>query len=210
MLDPRVTVEDMRTFWKGCVCLYNGDPVLVISVGNKDGGGFPAQIKRLKTGEIEKILIDDDRVLQPPDSRLGFVNLNGLVIYTSRAPVRRFMMGINDGNLKSRKLIDYFRYERGEIHTLSTSSMEFYRTLVGDYPTLTQAVEQVKTFGGACAFDRQFAVCEEKYVYYKDRKVGRLLRGAIDARGIEFMPGREYLKSVIGKFDYDEAARTLG
>lgn len=209
MLDPRVTVEDLRTFWKGCIAFYRGAPVLVISVGS-DGGKKVAQIKDLKDGDIKRIVIDSDDTLTPPDSRLGFVNLNGLVVYAKRTPVRRYMMGINDSNLKVQKLVDYFRYERGEIHQLSTSSMEFYRTLMGEYPSLEQALEQVKTFGGACAFDRQFAVCENRYLYYKNLKVGRVLRGAIDARGFEFVPEKEYLKSVIWNFNYDEAQRSLG
>lgn len=208
MLDPRVSVEDLRTFWKGCIALYEGEPVLVINVGT-DGDKKVAQVKNLKDGNINRVWIKEDNTLTPPDSRLGYVNLNGLVVYVSRAPVRRFMMGINDSNIKVAKLVDYFRYERGEIHSLSTSSMEFYRTLKGQYPSLTEAIEQVKTFGGICAFDRQFAVCENRHLYYKRRKVGRVLRGATDLRGLEFAPEFQYLKSVVWNFDYDQAARTV-
>jgi len=209
MLDPRVSVEDLRTFWKGCIAIHEGEPVLVINVGS-DGNKKVAQVKSLKDGNIERVWIKEDNTLTPPDSRLGYVNLNGLVVYVSRAPVRRFMMGINDSNIKVGKLIDFFRYERGEIHSLSTSSMEFYRTLKGIYPSLPEAIEQVKTFGGVCAFDRQFAVCENRHLYYKKRKVGRVLRGATDLRGLEFSPEFQYLKSVVWNFDYDQAARTVG
>lgn len=208
MLDPRITVEDLRVFWKGCIALHEGEPVFVINTGI-DGDKKVAQVKNLKDGHITRVWIKENNTLTPPDSRLGFVNLNGLVIYTSRAPIRRFMMGINDSNIKISRLIDYFRYERGEIHTLSTSSMEFYRTLKGQYPSLPEAIEQVKTFGGACAFDRQFAVCEDRHLYYKRRRVGRVLRGAIDLRGLEFFPEFSHLKSVVWNFDYDQAARTV-
>ena len=210
MLDPRISIEDLRQYWKGCVAIHKNQPVLVINIGQKDDDKFTAQVKNLKDGSISRIDLKDDHDLLPPDTRLGYVNLNGLVVYTSRTPARRYMMGINDTNLKVSKLTDYFRYERGEIHELSTSSMEFYRTLMGEYPTLEEAIDQVKTFGGVCAFDRQFAVCENKHVYYKTRKVGSVGRGAIDERGIKFSAGREYLKSVIRNFNYDEAARTLG
>lgn len=210
MLDPRVTVDDLRTFWKGCIAFYKNEPVLVISVGKGERNEKVAQIKRLKDGSIEKIEIAENNTLVPPDSRLGFVNLNGMVIYTSRTPVRRFMMGINDSNLKASKLVNYFRYERGEIHQLSTSSIEFYRTLKGEYPTLPEALEQVKTFGGVCAFDRQFAVCENRLLYYKTKQVGKVLRGACDLRGLSLNEDKQYLKSVIWNFNYDEAARTLG
>lgn len=70
MLDPRVTVEDLRVFWKGCAAFYKGSPVLVISVGS-DGGKKVAQIKDLKDGGIKRIIIDSDDTLTPPDSRLG-------------------------------------------------------------------------------------------------------------------------------------------
>lgn len=210
MLDKRISVEDLRTFWKGCVAIHKDHPVLVINIGQKNNGSFTAQIKNLKDGSISRIDLNEDRDLIPPDTRLGFVNLNGLVVYTSRIPVRRYMMGINDSNLRDTKLVDYFRYERGEIHELSTSSMEFYRTLMGEYPSLEEALDQVKTFGGACAFDRQFAVCENKHIYYKNRRVGSVARGAIDERGIKFVAGKEYLKSVIRNFNYDEAVRNLG
>ena len=209
MLDPRVGLDDLKTFWKGCIALYKGEPVFVIGVGLAERKGYVAQIKELKTGEIHRVNIEEG-TLTPPDGRLGYVNLNGTIIYTQRKPVRRFMMGINDGNLAVKKLVNYIHYERGEIHDLSTTSMEFYRTLVGDYPTLAQAIEQTKTFGGACAFERQFAVDENRHLYYKTYLVGQVGRGAVDRRGLILKPEFKYLTSVIGEFSYEEAARTVG
>lgn len=202
MFDERVSIEDLRTFWKGCVAVFQGEPVFVIGVGDRR----EAKVKRLRDGSISTIdLTKED--LQAPDGRLGFVNLNGTVIYTQRRPVRKFMMGINDQNLHVRMLKEYLRYEAGEIHRLSTTSMEFYRTLKGEYPSLEEAIDQVKTFGGAAAFDRQFAVDEDRYLYYKMYRVGKVGRGCVDKRGLILNPGYEFLKSVIGGFDYEEASR---
>lgn len=205
MFDERVSVEDLRTFWKGCIAVYQGEPVFVIGIG--DGRrGIEAKVKRLKDGEIIALNLEEAE-LHPPDGRLGFVNLNGSVIYTQRRPVRKFMMGINDQNLQVQMLKGYLRYEAGEIHRLSTTSMEFYRTLKGVYPSLEEALDQVKTFGGAVAFDRQFAVDEDRNIYYKYFRVGKAGRGCVDKRGIIFGQGHEVLKSVIGGFDYAEASR---
>lgn len=202
MFDERVSIEDLRTFWKGCVAVFQGEPVFVIGVGDRR----EAKVKRLRDGSITTIDLTKEDLI-PPDGRLGFVNLNGTVIYTQRRPVRKFMMGINDQNLHVRMLKEYLRYEQGEIHRLSTTSMEFYRTLKGEYPSLEEAIDQVKTFGGAVAFDRQFAVDEDRYLYYKMYRVGKVGRGCVDKRGLILNPGYEFLKSVIGGFDYEEASR---
>lgn len=202
MFDERVSIEDLRTFWKGCVAVFQGEPVFVIGVGDRR----EAKVKRLRDGSITTIDLTKEDLI-PPDGRLGFVNLNGTVIYTQRRPVRKFMMGINDQNLHVRMLKEYLRYEAGEIHRLSTTSMEFYRTLKGEYPSLPEAIDQVKTFGGAVAFDRQFAVDEDRNLYYKMYRVGKVGRGCVDKRGLILNPGHEFLKSVIGGFDYEEASR---
>lgn len=202
MFDERVSIEDLRTFWKGCVAVFQGEPVFVIGVGDRR----EAKVKRLRDGSISTIDLTKEDLI-PPDGRLGFVNLNGTVIYTQRRPVRKFMMGINDQNLHVRMLKEYLRYEQGEIHRLSTTSMEFYRTLKGEYPSLEEAIDQVKTFGGAVAFDRQFAVDEDRNLYYKMYRVGKVGRGCVDKRGLILNPGYEFLKSVIGGFDYEEASR---
>lgn len=207
MFDDQVSIEDMRTFWKGCVALFKGRPVFVIGIGG-ERGKYNATIKDLRTGEREVILLEKGS-LSPPDGRLGFVNLNGEVLYTQRQPVRRFMMGVNDTNLRVRQVPNR-RYERGEIHRLSTTSIEFCRTLRGEYPSLKEALNEVLTFGGSCAFDRQFAVDEDRRLFYKERVVGKVGRGAIDSRGIVLNEGSAYLKSVIGGFDYEEAARSVG
>jgi hypothetical protein len=207
MFDERVSIDDLRTFWKGCIALSNGEPVFVINVGVT--AGVPVvHVKYLSDGRMEKLKMDQNTLL-PPDGRLGFANLNGIVYYVQRRPVRKFMMGISDSNIKIRS-IEGLRYERGEVHNLNTTSMEFYRTLVGQYPSLEEAVDQVKTFGGACAFDRQFAIDEDRNLYYRYKRVGRVLRGAIDKRGLEFSKDYAYLKSVIGEFNHEEAVRTIG
>lgn len=207
MFNERVTLEDLRTFWKGCVAIYKNRPVFVIGIGG-EAPKFTATVKDLRTGHREVIDLQEGS-LTPPDGRLGYANINGEVVYTQRQPVRRFMMGINDSNLRIRQ-IPYRRYEKGEIHKLSTTSIEFARVLDGEYPSLKDALNEVLTFGGSCAFDRQFAVDEERRVFYKDRMVGRAARGTIDSRGISLNREYAYLKSVIGGFDYEEASRSIG
>lgn len=207
MINPRTTLDDLRTFWKGCIATHNGVPLLVIGVARKEDT-ISANVKEIQTGRIFAIDLKDEFTLKPPDSRLGFVNLNGMAIYTSRTPVRRFMMGINDSNLTTKHVPD-MRYERGEIHRVSTSSIEFANTLLGKYPSFEEALEQVKVFGGLCAFDRQFAVSQDRKIYYKTDPVGIAARGAVDHRGMIFNKNREYLKSVIGAFNHDIASQIV-
>ena len=49
MFDERVSIDDLRTFWKGCIALNNGEPVFVINVG-VTGGGPVAHVKFLSDG----------------------------------------------------------------------------------------------------------------------------------------------------------------
>ncbi len=68
MFDERVSIDDLRTFWKGCIALNNGEPVFVINVGAA-AGSYVAHVKFLSDGRMEKIKMDQNTLL-PPDGRL--------------------------------------------------------------------------------------------------------------------------------------------
>lgn len=55
MFNKRVTVEDLRTFWKGCIAIYQKRPVFVIGIA-QERDGFTATVKDLRTGSGRLLL----------------------------------------------------------------------------------------------------------------------------------------------------------
>ena len=54
-------------------------------------------------------------------------------------------------------------------------------------------VQKCLDFEGACAFDKQFALCNRGYVWYKTDKVGSFRRDAKSVNDIKFDANKEHL-----------------
>jgi hypothetical protein len=205
--DDRVSNEDLRQYWKATACLIKGVPSFVIEIIRaEEQGKLRVHYRDLTTMVPKRELISPNEISHV-NNRLGFMNSNGLCAYISRTPVRKYMMGLSDGNIRVERpgRMDY----RRDLHDFSVQSREFADMINGKYPTIKQSLDIIKDFGGAVAFDRQFAIDEERNIYYKAQIVGKAGRGTIDRRGLVFKPEFEYLKSVIGAYDNDEIARVV-
>ncbi len=205
-MDKNVNYRDLRQAFLHTVCLVNKEPVYVLNVS----ADRIFQVKDLKTNKQRYEDFDPDK-LKSPLNRLGMVNRNGVAYYLVRSTARIWQMGINQNNVhpKALKGINYGRagLNMGSLSDVAIS--EVADTLAGIYPTFEEAIQSVKTFGGIVAFDRQFAICEDRLIYYKEQKVGRAGRST-KVEDISFDDGFKHLACVIGAIDNEKIKRSLG
>lgn len=203
-MDERISIEDARTLYQGCVAMFKGAPVKVARIG--EGGIFRYKsLRNLRTFEDE---FDLDK-FKSPLPRLGFVNYSSGVVYIQRRPVRRYQAGLNVNNTSAVN-IDRRYYPEGLdniYHQMSEMCFpEFGEMLDNKYPSFEECIRRVKEFGGACAFDKQFCITEDFRIYYRNDYVGDLPRGCTRIERIVFHPGNESLSKIIGK-NYENIVR---
>jgi hypothetical protein len=199
--------QDLRTFYQGTVAMFKRIPVYVVGVGT----GREMRIRNLLNNR-ESVELYDPKTFASSVNRLGMVNVKGTAYYLQRTPQRRYQMGINKSNTVSRTLpgVDYRGHDVGRDEMGRCDCVEVAKTLIGKYTTFPEALEIVKTFGGAVAFDRQFAIDQHRAVFYKSKIVGQLPRMCTGPEMIVFDQGFEYLKSVIGEPSYEKIASSIG
>lgn len=204
-MDDLVKLEDLKQYFLGTVVLYKGKPVLVKAINVE-------KIFKMLDLFTQKTIIDDDAVkhITPPMRRLGMINICGSVVYCERRPARIYQMGINKNNLRFHELL--VPYPEGANITLQkaklTDSVEFAEMLFGKYPTFLECIEMVEKFGGAAAFDKQFAIDNGRGIWYKTKNVGHLLKGGKSVDNIKWDSGYEHLILLL-KGNYEKDSRTV-
>jgi len=203
----KVSVQDLRTFYQGCVVMIDGQPSLVTRI-NEDR---KVQYKNLTTQLMGVILYDENRI-KSPNARLGMVNINGVAVYLMRRTIRRYMMGLSQENTiaQSLKHVDYRNVGLNPDMLGNVATAEVAATLLGKFPSFKEALAQVKTFGGVVAFDRQFAINEQRIIYYKNNPVGVLPVGDVDPECILFDDEYKYLSCLLNEVTHEKIARTVG
>lgn len=167
----QMNVDDVRQKFEGSIVMFNKRPVLF----NKIAGDWSCRIFDLMDQEEKQVEFKEDE-FHPPVPRIGMVNINGSVLYVERMPVRKFKLGLNRDNLKVNLVPGVFypegeRAATAEIHGLKSKALG--SALLGKYPTKTTAFKRLSQFEGAVAFDKQFAVDSNGFLYYKMQRVGR-------------------------------------
>lgn len=110
---------------------------------------------------------------------MGFMNKDGNVHYTSRAPRRQQKQGLSEGTFTDRVIASNIpRLSFGE----AISSQEFVDCVMGKYPSVQEATEMLKSDAvRSVAFCRTFALSKDDdledliYLYHKTEKVGFIL-----------------------------------
>lgn len=172
-----MSIDDIRQKFEGSVVLYQKKPVLF----KKVSGDFSVRIFDLMAQKEEQVEFDM-KEFQPPPSRVGFVNINGSVVYAVRNAIRRYKLGLSRENFNVSVLDVPYPDGRSDVYIRLVAGLErreLGEAMLNKYPTLQQAIRRVSQFEGACAFDKQFAIDHVHNVYYKTQKVGHLVSGAI-------------------------------
>lgn len=171
-MDKRMTSNDANQMFANSIITYKNKACLVLGVS-----------RDLRTADIFDLSSQRDRKVEfnfeefsKPTRRLGFINVDKSVVYASRLALRKYKSGLTEENIFF-EVLDGIRYPRGGGDTLQflkrLRSKELADCLAGVYPTFAKAFEMVvhKDYK-AVAFDKQFAVCSNGRIWYKNTFVG--------------------------------------
>jgi hypothetical protein len=201
-----LSVDDIRQMYVDNIVSYKGEFVKVRSV-NAEG---LVSIIRLGSGKQSTVKFNRQD-FSSPRKRIGYINHNCHAIYISRVPVRRYGVGINRGNTKT-MFHETDRYKPTFVRALDQvarfDSKSWDDTLNNEYPSLRSALSIAARSGGSCAFDRQFAVDDLRYVYYKSIYVGKIAPRYYTPQRIEFNEQFSFL-SVLMELNNENTVRTF-
>lgn len=187
----QMNIENIQQKFEGSVVMYDKRPVLF----NKIAGDFSCRIFDLMDQEEKQVEFLEDK-FHPPVPRIGMVNVSGSVVYVQRNPVRRYKLGLSKENLEVLQLP--VQYPEGGhnaiVEIAGLKSKALGNALLVKYPTKMQCFRRLSQFPGAVAFDKQFAVCSEGYLWYKTKKVG-----THDGRNISFNDAFKHLEILVDK-----------
>ena len=170
-LDDNVSAADLHTFFNGTVVLYNNRPTKVQRVTD-------AKVFRLLDLESQKISTVPmaHRAITSPTRRLGMVNIDCCAVFIKRIPYRKWQIGINHNNTSIQRLpLEYRDESEAAIDKLRNMEHPSLADCMYDkYPDFSEAFNSAVEFNGTFAFDKQFAVCWDGSVFYKNKKAGKL------------------------------------
>lgn len=203
-MDDLVKIDDLNQYFLNTVVLYKEKPVFVKTISRE---------KSFKMLDLfsQRIIIDKEalKYITPPMRRLGMVNTGGSVVYVQRRPIRLYQMGINKFNLQF--LTVGHNYPEGAgvtLHAIQTvNKVEFADMMFDKYPSFEECVKTSKEFDGAMAFDKQFAVDCEGFVWYKQDRVGSVGE-SLNVESIKWSAGNEHLILLL-KGNYEKDSRVV-
>lgn len=189
-----VSVADLKQFYLDTVILYKGKPAKVKKI-SAEKVFLILDLTTMKTFTDK----EGAKFIDPPIRRLGMVNFMGSVLYVERVPYRKFQIGINSQNVKVSALP--VEYPEGRAETVNQfrkfENIEIGECMFNIYPTIKECLENIEEFGGAAAFDKQFAINRERTIYYKTKAVGTLPPRCSSANKIKWNPGYEHLSILL-------------
>jgi hypothetical protein len=183
--------EDKVQLFRGATLIYNGRLVKILKV--TEGGGLVYfDLKDQKQRTTTKANFDK---IANPSKRLGMINIQGGVIYAMRMPVRQYSVGFTSTNVRFETLPGGFLdRERDVLATLAPlQCRELWECYFSQYPSIEECISYVKEFGGAKAFDKQFAISDGLSVWYKASFVGEIPEKAKSFKEIKFKSAFSYL-----------------
>lgn len=199
--------EDLIQMFVDSVCIYKNKPYYIHDISPK----HQALCTNLMTQEQEKLPISED-TFTAPTQRLGYVNIHGGLLHTSRKPIRRYKAGISKENFVIKTGHTGFLHGSGHAKDVlnTLSCVELSNCILGKYPKFKEAMERV--LGGVeqgVAFDRQFAVDKNLQIAYKNSIVGTVKRNAKTVADITFAAGYEHLSTLLDG-NYEKTVSGVG
>lgn len=198
--------EDLIQMFVDSVCIHKNKPYYIHSINPKHVALCTSLMDQTRVS-----LPIDEESFTAPTQRLGYVNIHGGFIYTSRKPIRRYKVGISSEN---------FQYKAGDVgfahgmahakDVLKTlSSKELGNCILGKYPKFREAIESIVVGDGGVAFDRQFAVDAAFQILYKNSVVGSVKKNAKTVKDITFFGGCEHLSTLLDG-NYEKTVSGIG
>jgi hypothetical protein len=195
----RIPEVDFNQLCLGTLFWYKKNVIKVI-----DNNGIEIFIKNLRTGKVTNISYAEHTQFSPLKERIGMVNIGKSVVFISRTTARNYFIGPNISNLNISPLPTEY-YPLGRSHTLNIikrfEAQELVASITNTYPSIEEAYVKATSLGGACAFDKQFAITYDGRIYYKSKWVGTYKNNVID-----FHSDCSFYSSLLGN-NYEKDSR---
>lgn len=201
-----LSYEDVCQMYTGSVLNYKGNLVYVEDAYQNDDNKVCLQIQNLSTRRVQHVTFVREEFKTP--GRIGYVNHGRAAWFLSRTPGRMFKIGLTNQNVKITPT-EGFGIRHPAVRITSESLQAAHDN---EYPSLYKAWCAVKDeqgeAGAVKAFDHQFAICNNRNIYYKGKRVGSIPKGNVRKSNIIWNPGFEFLENVIEP-DYEKTVRTF-
>lgn len=202
----KLTYADAVQLYQGALLLRKGKLAKVREILVDNSGKLRVRVFDLKSQRASLVDFDTDE-FKTPSKRIGYINMNRNACYVIRLPLRVYVVGLHYSNMEVR-VPDNARYNDGmygwkdTIRTLENPAiLDAYNN---EYPTLLEAIANAKEWGSSCAFDKQFAVSSEGWLYYKNKNVGEI----VDMKP-KFTPEYQYLQTLLDG-NHEKHSATFG
>lgn len=200
-----LALNDAIQLYHDTICMYKGQPVRVVSIDVD----FNVLLIYLRQDKRTKVKFEHE-LFGPPLGRIGFVNEGVHAFYITRQPIRRYQVGISRGNIQARGVpgnsLQAFRRDQDACRRMSSKA--WGKALDNDYPTLVAAMRIASEHNGSVAFNKQFAVDFNRFIYYRDKRVGYIPPRMSTVKRITFDKGYEYLDTLLTQSN-DKTTRTI-
>jgi len=199
----QLSLEDQQQLFNGCLLIWKGRFVKVLSVG--------ATYRLFDLADQKEVLVQAPyKDFTPPYKRIGMVNTGGSCIFVMRTPTRQYQVGYSSHNCRYQYLPVNYPDGQGLTRDVvrALTSKAVHDALVGQYPSLKEALSNAAMADGACAFDKQFAVDHARNVFFKDKKVGSVPSNRVGISSIRWNDGQEYLSLLLEK-NHEKDLRTV-
>lgn len=199
-----ITAADIDQLYSKSIILYKGRPARVISVNhNKE-----VTILGLMSGR-KNVVPFSQADFKPTLGRIGFINHGGFAFYVVRQPARRYSIGLTSQNTSVYPIIRNGERARATWdQVISMNTKGWGQALLNDYPAFRDAINIAKETGGACAFDKQFAVDFDRRIFFKKQCVGHIQPRMSTIGRIEFTHEFQFLEILLENH-YDKTVRTF-
>lgn len=199
----KLTLDDVHQMYVDSVVLYEGKLVYVMGADYNARVEIYVAVERLEDGKRSDVVFD--RSLFKAPNRIGYVNYENAAWFISRTPGRMFKIGLTQANIKT-IATDAFIIRRAP----RVNSKELQAAHDNIYPTLYKAWLAVKGEDAKCmAFDHQFAICNQRFIYFKGKRVGEIPKGNVRKSNIVWNNKFEFLADILEP-DYEKTVRTFG
>lgn len=198
-----ISIDDVHQMYVDSVVQYKGNLVYVIAAERGDNDAIYLSVERLHDRMRDEVKFEREEFKAP--SRIGYVNHGNSAWFFSRTPGRMFKIGLTGANCKIVPTEGFGL--RGLPAKITSPGLQAAHD--NNYPSLYKAWLAVKDKEGhCCAFDHQFAICYNRFIYFKGKKVGEIPKGNVRKSNIVWANKFEFLADILEP-DYEKTVRTF-
>ena len=171
-------LDQVNRYLNDCVIRFEGEPIYISGVDTgRHGKNF--QLFYYKLGDDsreQKTILSDNSGIDMNPVPLGLLSLKSSpkdrysTSMLERIPYRQYKIGLTRGNFKQRYVHPDYSMKYGASTSGLLLSKELRDTILGNYPSYTEAYKASKDNGTVVAFSRRFSIVNDK-LYFKGRQV---------------------------------------